>query len=477
MAKQTFTTGQVLTAAQMTSLQQTAMGGGSPSTKTASYVLVAADAGTVIQMNSASATTITVNTSLFAAGDSVQIQNIGAGTCTITAGTATVTTSGSLALSQWEGGFLYFTSASAAIFFDYTQTGAVSPLTTKGDIWGYSTLDARIPVGANDTVLTADSTQALGVKWASPASGAITWTQRLTGTGSVFYSIAYNGSNLYVAVASAGVLYSSPDGLTWTSRTSGFGANDINQVAYGNSLWVAVGANGTLTTSTDGITWTARTSNFGASDNLYDVVYANSLWVAVGTGGGTTDTGGLIYSTNGTTWTRKSQTPTVGTEYRTVVYNGTNWVIGASLSTNNFLYASAPSGTWTAGVTTGASSLGIIIWDGTRHIIFETAGVYFNTSVTLAGTSTIYNGIASPTANSSTKNFFKLYSNILYRFSTAMQTYVPVSTAYPTITVPVLLPTTSMSSTNVLGTRVSTSFVGAAGIILIDTAGRIYTSF
>ena len=84
MAKQTFTTGQVLTAAQMTSLQQTAMGGGSPSTKTASYVLVAADAGTVIQMNSASSTTITVNTALFAAGDSVQIQNIGSGTSTIT---------------------------------------------------------------------------------------------------------------------------------------------------------------------------------------------------------------------------------------------------------------------------------------------------------------------------------------------------------------------------------------------------------
>ena len=45
MAKQTFTTGQVLTAAQMTSLQQTAMGGGSATAKTASYVLVTADAG------------------------------------------------------------------------------------------------------------------------------------------------------------------------------------------------------------------------------------------------------------------------------------------------------------------------------------------------------------------------------------------------------------------------------------------------
>jgi hypothetical protein len=124
MAKQTFTTGQVLTAAQMTSLQQTAMGGGSTTAKTASYVLVAADAGTVIQMNSASATTITVNTALFAAGDTVQIQNIGAGVCTVTAGTATVNTAGSLALSQYEGGQLYFNTTSAAIFFDLVQSAA-----------------------------------------------------------------------------------------------------------------------------------------------------------------------------------------------------------------------------------------------------------------------------------------------------------------------------------------------------------------
>ena len=116
MAKQTFTTGQVLTAAQMTSLQQTAMLGGAASAKTASYTLVAADAGTAISMSNASATTITVNTGLFAAGDTVQITNLGAGVCTITAGTATVNTSASLALAQYESGTLDFTSASAAIF-------------------------------------------------------------------------------------------------------------------------------------------------------------------------------------------------------------------------------------------------------------------------------------------------------------------------------------------------------------------------
>lgn len=151
MAKQTFTSGQVLSAAQMTSLQQTAMGGGSATPKTASYVLVAADAGTVIQMNSASATTITVNTSLFAAGDSVQIINIGAGVCTITAGTATVTTAGTLALSQWAGGELYFSSTSASIFRGATAAAASGGMTeiASGSLTGTTVVISSIPTTYN----------------------------------------------------------------------------------------------------------------------------------------------------------------------------------------------------------------------------------------------------------------------------------------------------------------------------------------
>ena len=126
MAKQTFTTGQVLTAAQMTSLQQTAMLGGAASAKTASYTLVAADAGTAISMSNASATTITVNTALFAAGDTVQITNLGAGVCTITAGTATVNTASSLALAQYESGTLDFISTSAAVFIKGAGAAAAS---------------------------------------------------------------------------------------------------------------------------------------------------------------------------------------------------------------------------------------------------------------------------------------------------------------------------------------------------------------
>jgi hypothetical protein len=116
MALQTFTAGQVLTAAQVNALQANDYNQ-TVSTKTDSYTLVAADKGTRVVMNKATATTITVNTSLFNAGDTLFIQNIGAGICTITAGTATVSTTGSLALAQNAGGTLYFTSAGVSIFF------------------------------------------------------------------------------------------------------------------------------------------------------------------------------------------------------------------------------------------------------------------------------------------------------------------------------------------------------------------------
>ena len=238
MAKQTFTTGQILTAAQMTSLQETAMGGGAATAKTTSYVLVAADAGTTVAMNSSGATTITVNTGLFAAGDTVFIQNLGTGVCTITAGSATVNSAGSLALPQYDGGILYFTSASAAIFYDYIQAGMTSPLTTKGDLWTYTTTDARLASsGVNNDVLTVDTSTATGLKWAAPGAASPTWSllnsggTTLSGSQTVTVS-GISAKKLLILISGA----STPSDFSVVQvRVNSISTNDYTQFGVANT--------------------------------------------------------------------------------------------------------------------------------------------------------------------------------------------------------------------------------------------------
>jgi hypothetical protein len=89
---------------------------------------------------------------------------------------------------------------SGGVIKQVDQTGGdTSPLTTKGDVAGYDSVDARIPVGSNDQVLTADSSVALGVKWAA-APGA--------GGGGMPVTVA-NGN---VTVSAAGIWIVQSDG-------------------------------------------------------------------------------------------------------------------------------------------------------------------------------------------------------------------------------------------------------------------------
>lgn len=54
-----------------------------------------------------------------------------------------------------------------------TGPGAVSPLTTKGDLFTRdASADARLPVGTDGHVLTADAAQTNGLKWAAPSAGS-----------------------------------------------------------------------------------------------------------------------------------------------------------------------------------------------------------------------------------------------------------------------------------------------------------------
>ncbi len=52
--------------------------------------------------------------------------------------------------------------------------GASVVMTTKGDLAGFDTVRNRIPIGTDAQVLTADSTESLGIKWATSASASYT---------------------------------------------------------------------------------------------------------------------------------------------------------------------------------------------------------------------------------------------------------------------------------------------------------------
>ena len=86
----------------------------------------------------------------------------------------------------------------------------LSPLTTKGDTLAYSTVNARLPVGANGQVLTADSTQTLGVKWGSGIATFVPTVQQFNSTGSA--------SGYIFTVTSA----NATSGATYTNNTVTF---------------------------------------------------------------------------------------------------------------------------------------------------------------------------------------------------------------------------------------------------------------
>lgn len=84
-----------------------------------------------------------------------------------------------------------------------TIGGTASPLTTKGDLYGYSTTNARVAVGTNGQVLTADSTAATGVAWAASGGKTVLASGTLSGTALDLTSISSSYIDLELEVFNA----------------------------------------------------------------------------------------------------------------------------------------------------------------------------------------------------------------------------------------------------------------------------------
>jgi len=75
--------------------------------------------------------------------------------------------------SPQEGNMSYLKDTNSTEYYSGSAWVAIggtsSPLTTKGDLYTYSTTNTRLGVGTNGQTLVADSTAATGIKWATPS--------------------------------------------------------------------------------------------------------------------------------------------------------------------------------------------------------------------------------------------------------------------------------------------------------------------
>ncbi len=169
----------------------------------------------------------------------------------------------------------YLDGVTSAVQTQIDGKVGASIVDAKGDIVAATAADtvARLAVGANDTVLTADSSTATGLKWATPAAGGITLISETT--ASALTSLSF--SSIPSTYKSLLLVW---NGIQQSSSTTGFslrlnndsGSNYSNNRNYYNGSGFGCDNNNTSVVGDSG-----NMSPFGRDTNINDADYVQQM--------------------------------------------------------------------------------------------------------------------------------------------------------------------------------------------------------
>ena len=145
-----------------------------------------------------------------------------------------------------------FTGDDATFFTAGTATadGAIpkSLVTTKGDVVTAtaSATPARLGVGSNGQVLTADSTTATGIKWATPTDVNLIFNAQ---TGTTYTLVAGDVNKLVTLNNASAITVSVPNGVFTTGQqinVQQIGAGQVTIQSDGTTVLTSTGATSTI---------------------------------------------------------------------------------------------------------------------------------------------------------------------------------------------------------------------------------------